>query len=266
MNGSNDDDFQELSSLLFGAKERYSSARATILHTVDAAVAEEANRRFVDWRFTHGGGVGMVRENRGEWLRPPSENSYRSYEDSEQVVCIWHERPDRWREEIQTPDGSTLRCVVFGGANGPRWVYEPPETAIHNPVGVVEWPHEDPRTYLSFMLDPAEELFYYALLDDAIVHRTGRREIVVNREAAEMRVETISWGHPPSIFHGYDAMLEGTTDHMLLVDAEIGTILRVAARLEEREFRVAEVTEISYDEELSEGTFTLDLPGVEFRR
>ena len=25
-----------------------------------------------------------------------------------------------------------LRCVVFGGARGPRWVYEPPETAIHD--------------------------------------------------------------------------------------------------------------------------------------
>jgi hypothetical protein len=51
-----------------------------------------------------------------------------------------------------------------------------------------------------------------------------------------------------------------------LVDAEVGAILRVAARLEGREFYVAEVTEIAYDEELSEDTFRLELPGVEFRR
>jgi hypothetical protein len=42
------DTFQELFGLLFGAKERYLLARATIVHTVYAAVAEEANRCFVD--------------------------------------------------------------------------------------------------------------------------------------------------------------------------------------------------------------------------
>ncbi len=33
------DDFRELSDLLFGAKDRYRSARATISHTVDGTVA-----------------------------------------------------------------------------------------------------------------------------------------------------------------------------------------------------------------------------------
>ena len=88
---------------------------------------------------------------------------------------------------------------------------------------------------------------------------------VAGREAAEERVETISWGYPPSIFHGFWAP-EGTTDHLLLVDAEVGAILRVAARLEDREFYIAEVTEIAYDEQFPEGTFRLELPGVEFER
>jgi len=72
-------------------------------------------------------------------------------------------------------------------------------------------------------------------------------------------------GYPPTIFHDFYAP-EGTTDHLLLVDAEIGVILRVAARLEDREFYVAEVTEIAFDEDFPEGTFRLELPGVEFRR
>jgi hypothetical protein len=33
-----------------------------------------------------------------------------------------------------------------------------------------------------------------------------------------------------------------------------------------REFYVAEVTEIFYDEKFPEDTFRLDLPGVEFKR
>jgi hypothetical protein len=88
---------------------------------------------------------------------------------------------------------------------------------------------------------------------------------VAGREALEVRVGTVSWGYPPRIFRGFYAP-EGTTDHLLLVDAEVGTILRAAARLEGREFWVAEVTEIAYDEEFSEDTFRLQVPGVEFRR
>ena len=54
---------------------------------------------------------------------------------------------------------------------------------------------------------------------------------------------------------------------MLLVDAEVGTILRAAARLEGREFYVAEVMEIAYhDEQFPDDAFRLQLPGVEFLR
>lgn len=261
MAGPNDD-FEEVHGLLFKAEERYGSVFATVVYTVRADVAEEANRRFVDCRFAHGSGLGMVRG--GEWRRPPREDFYRAYEHSERAVRLWHERPDRWREEWHTPDGSMLRCVVFGGARGPRWVYEPPGTAIYDPPGVEEGPRQDPYTALSFMLDPSEDLFSYALIDDATVHKTGRRTTVAGREAVEVRVVTVSWGYPPAIFHGYDASMEGTTDHVLLVDVEVGTLLRVAARLDGREFRVAELTEISYDDRFPEGTFRLELPGVEF--
>lgn len=264
MAGRNDD-FEEIRGLLFRAGERYGSVFAKVARTVHADVAEEANRRFVDWTFAHNGGFGMVRENGGEWRRPPREDFYRAHEDSERVVRLWHERPDRWREEWSTLEGSMLRCVVFGGARGPRWVYEPPGTAIHDAALSEPWPHHDPHTDLSFMIDPSEDPFSYALLDDASVHKTGRRTTVAGREAVEVLVSTISWGYPPDIFRGYNASMEGTTDHLLLVDGEIGTILRVAARLDGREFRVAEVAEISYDQRFPEDAFRLELPGVEFR-
>ncbi len=106
------------------------------------------------------------------------------------------------------------------------------------------------------MLDPAEDLFSYGILDDATV---------AGREAKEVRGATISWGYPPAIFHGYDASIEGTTDHLLLADGETGTLLRVAVRLDGRESRVAEIEEISYNKEFPEGIFRLEMPGVEFR-
>jgi len=260
------DDFRELSGLLFGAKDRYRSARATISYTVDGAVAEESNRRFVDWRFAQPGGSGMGKLRTEEERRAHGpdvpRDFYLTYEDAERVVRLWHERPDRWREERRTPQGALLGCVVAAGRHAPLWMYEPPETAIHVP-SVPE--RRDPDPLLAFMLDPSEEVVYYSLWDDATVRKTGRTTTVAGRGALEVEIGTVSWGYPPKLFRGF-WFPEGTTDHRLLVDAEVGTILRVAARLEGREFWVAEVTEIAYDEEFSEDTFRLEMPGVEFRR
>jgi hypothetical protein len=112
------------------------------------------------------------------------------------------------------------------------------------------------------MLDPSEELFYNSLRDDATVHKMGRMTTVAGREALEVVVGTISWGYPPIVFRDFYAP-RGTTDHLLLVDAEVGVILRAAARLEGTEFYVAEVTEVAYEEEFPDETFRLELPGIE---
>lgn len=98
-----------------------------------------------------------------------------------------------------------VQCSVplCSAARGPRWVYESPETAIHDPASAEEWLNQDPYTDLSFRLVPSEDPFYYALLDDTIVHKTGRRATVAARDAMEVLVETISWGYPPSIFHDF---------------------------------------------------------------
>ena len=260
------DDFQELSELLFGAKDRYRSARATITHTVAGAVAEESNRRFVDWRFAQpgGSGLGILRTEEDRRAHGPDvpRDFYLEYEDVERVVRLWHERPDRWREDWSEAEGTLLRSVVAAGRHAPLWIYEPPHTAIHVP-SIPERRGPDPK--LAFMLDPSEESFYWALADDTTTHKTGRTTAVAGREALEVKIGTVSWGYPPRIFRDFYAP-DGTTDHLLLVDAEVGTILRAAARLEGREFYVAEVTEIAYDEVFPEDTFRLELPGVEFRR
>src|SRR3712207_4460217 len=96
---SRDDDFEEMRGLLFRTGERHASARATVAYTVHVDVADEANRRFVDWSFTHGGGFGMMRETGGPWRRTQREDFYRAHEDSGRRVFLWHEWPDRWREE-----------------------------------------------------------------------------------------------------------------------------------------------------------------------
>jgi hypothetical protein len=167
-----EDDYRELSELLFGARERYRTARATITHTIDGTVAKESNRRFVNWRFAQGNpGMGII----GKPGPPVREDFYHEYEDTEREVCLWHERPDRWREDWIDTEGMMLRCVVAAGRYAPLWIYEPPHTAIHVP-SVPELRTPDPE--LAFMLDPSEESFYHALRDDATVHKTGQRTTV----------------------------------------------------------------------------------------
>ncbi len=90
------DDFEELHEMLSKAKERYRSARATITHTVDGAVAEESKRRFVDWRFAQpgGSGLGILRTEEERRAHGPDtpRDFYLEYEDTERVVRLWHER------------------------------------------------------------------------------------------------------------------------------------------------------------------------------
>lgn len=50
---SHKDDFRGLSGLLFGAKERYHSVRATVRHFRRGGLATEAINRYVEYGFRH---------------------------------------------------------------------------------------------------------------------------------------------------------------------------------------------------------------------
>ena len=69
---------------------------------------------------------------------------------------------------------------MAAGRHAPLWIYEPPDTAIHVP-SVPEVREPDPE--LSFMLDPSEEGFFYALWDEVTVRKTGRKTALAGRDA-----------------------------------------------------------------------------------
>jgi hypothetical protein len=199
---------------------------------------------------------------------PEPEIFYHEYDDSEERIYLWHRVPGLWREEIYDPEGRLKDAEVHGGKNGPRWTFA--KHYLTQEVRAVYMPRiperQETDTRFSFMFDPSETTFSEAFWDGTIVNKTGRELAVAGRGCVEVRAKTVSWGYPPRVFNAFDAFNEGATDHLLLVDAERGTILRVAARLEGREFRVAEATEVAYDGEFREGTFRLELPGVQFRQ
>jgi hypothetical protein len=253
------DDFRELSGLLFGAKDRYRSTRATISYTIVGAVAKESNRRFVDWRFAQANpGMGII-EKPGP---PQREDFYREYEDAERVVSLWHQRPDRWREERRTPQGTLLGCVVAAGRHGPLWMYELAEEAIYVP-SVPE--RRDPDPLLAFMLDPPK--------------RSSTTRCETTRSSAR-RAGGPPWragrrwrrGSRPSLgatrrrFSGATTPPRAPRTTFFSSTRRSGRYFGWPRGSKGREFYVAEVAEIAYDEELPEDTFRLEMPGVEFRR
>lgn len=127
---STNGDERYIHELLSKAPQSYDSARATVLYTLDGDVAREANRSFVDWRFDRGS-PGMQIAGRPGPPRP--QDFYYDYEDRRQWVHLWHQRPDRWREEVRGPDAEIQAAEVYDGREGRRWIYDPPHVAMHVP-------------------------------------------------------------------------------------------------------------------------------------
>jgi hypothetical protein len=243
------DYYQELSGLLFGARERYHSVRATVRHRRRGELATEAINRYVEYGFRHG-----ILSN---FDAPYDVPTYQEYGDLEEISHLWHERPDRWRQEIDLSDGSGTTYRVADG-KGPWWAYSPPDRALYSPTN-------EPREFsadraLSGLLDP------YELRYDELRYRIrgtgsrsfGRGSVAVVRETVE--AEAISWDYAP-----LEPFQEGADNYLLSVDAEVGVILQLASRLRGEEFDVFEVLDIAFDEAFAEGTFRLELQGVEFQ-
>jgi hypothetical protein len=245
------DDARVLSDLLFGARGRYSSVRATVCHFRRGVLATEAINRYVEYGF---------RNNILSNLDPPYfEPRYREYGDLEEVSRLWHERPGRWRQQTDPSDGSGTVYRVADGA-GTWWYFKPPDWADWSPTNGGEF---SPDGELSGLLDPYELRYNeldYRILGTGTPTR-GQGSTVDKRESLEVRAEAVSWDYAP-----LQPFEDGADDYLLSVDAESGIILRLASRLRGEEYDVFEVSEIAFDEKFAEGTFRLELPGVEFER
>jgi hypothetical protein len=104
--------------LMFGAKERYRTARATIREWRDEKTVFEVRERFYAseaYRRTFGHEPGDRKPSRYET------------EEFERVWRVWHEKPDRWRQEAELPGGSGTEYRIIDG--GSFWSYDPQEGA-----------------------------------------------------------------------------------------------------------------------------------------
>jgi hypothetical protein len=234
---------EQILELMFGAKERYHTARATIREWRDEKTAAEVRERFAAseaYRRTFGHGPGDSSPSRYET------------EEFERTWRVWHERPDRWRQEAELPDGSGTEYRVIDGRS--FWYYSP-QDGVH--AATTASGSFGPEFEIAYVFDPesgAPDLCYLEMRIVDRVRHAGREAL---RVEAKMPGE---WEYPP------EPLWWGADDYDLVVDAERGVILHLASRLEGRAFDITEVLDVDFDETFPEGTFTLDLPGVRFDR
>jgi hypothetical protein len=230
---------ERLIDLMFGAKDRYRTARATIREWRDERTADELRERFSETE--------LYRELFGP---PRLQTSPHEGGDFERIWRVWHERPNRWRQEAELPDG-TEYTVIDGGS---FWFHSPHEGAHAATITEGQF---GPEFEIAYVFDPEHGAPDLACLQMRVVDRIRH----AGREA--LRVVAVKPG-------GWETIPEplwwGADDYELVVDAERGTILRLASRLEGRAFDATEVLDICFDEVFPQGTFVLDLPGVEFGR
>lgn len=228
---------------MYGASGQFTTVRATIREWRDEKTVYEVRERMFAsdaYRRTFG---------------PPgsSVNSAHSKrEDFERAWRVWHERPNRWRQEIElSGDSGTEYRIVDGNA---FWSYSPQHGARHAIVERGEFGPEFEIDHVFYPDIPHLEL-------DQLELRPAGRTRMAGREAIRVAaVKHGDWEYPP------EPLWWGADDYELVVDAERGVILRLASRLGGRAFDVTEVLDIAFDETFPEGTFVLDLPGVRFDR
>lgn len=234
---------QEILRFIHGSGGRFVTARATVREWRDEKTAGEVRGRF--------SATEAYRRSFGPPRSRAAEPSQHERGNFERIWRVWHEKPDRWRQEIELSGGSgTEYRVVDGKAT---WIYSP---EIGARAATTEGKF-GPEFEIAYLFDPYGGA---PVLDDLEMRVVGRIR-QAGREAVRVEATMLGeWKYPP------DPLMWGADDYELVVDAERGVILRSASRLGGQAFDIMEILDVGFDEVFPDGTFVLDLPGVEFGR
>jgi len=167
-------------------------------------------------------------------------------EEPEETVVkwqLWQAKPDKIRTEFQVGT-DTVRALLIG----PQWWSWSRSTGLRTNGG-------DPSS--THGAGPAEVLIdtpgLLSFLRLRAVSRTtfmARSAYVVSAEPAPVHMNA-----PPSVLHGLGA---GADRYELVVDAEVGVLLRSQAERGGQPFRVIEVEDFALNEQPDKRLFTSD--------
>ncbi len=171
------------------------------------------------------------------------------YAEREEPWRLWLAPPDRVRAEFLAGD-ETVTAVI----DGDTWWSSSPSYGARTNQG-------DPRH--SHGTGPGEPLVHTAGILPAVRLAIEGTVRVLGRPALGVRATPLPEdpeGHWHGSLHGLGS---GADAYDLIVDAEVGVLLRSEAFLDGEPFKVLEMHEVVFDAELPPETFVLEAPGGE---
>lgn len=213
----------ELLELLWGARERWKTVRATLRYWEDTARRREAWDRL----STQGPPGSLVQFG-------PMVNHESRPRFEVAVRRVWARKPYRWRLEFESSDGTNIFVGDLAWPETP----EAPRTDCVTLPGALSLETIDGTVAYTF--DP------WILVPELEMRVLGRAKHT-GREA--VRVSAVAEAGQSTILGA------GADDYELLVDAKWGVLLRSASRLDGEEFEVTEILDIAFDEDLPEELF-----------
>jgi outer membrane lipoprotein-sorting protein len=222
----------ELLELLYGARDRYGTVRVVLWQWRNERLAADAFERLVPDAPRGGSRVYSIR------VDPLGDDDGSFPEQTEDEVRVWLAGPKRYRSEssgghVSVRDGATL------------W-------SIHEGFGAVEQEAEGTTESWEPLLDPGRLLGALHLRRAGEARAAGRAAIRVSATPRSRHDHAL---HTLGFF--------GADEVELLVDAEVGVVLRVEARGEGAPFAVWDVREIAFDESIPDDLLRLEPPAGE---
>jgi hypothetical protein len=240
---------KEVLELMHSAPERYDSVRAALRYQGDGPTIKTVRDRFL--RSEAG------RRTFGE----PTKGIRHSEPDGPfgWHCRVWLINHHRWRLELDLPGGgmdiaaSTGRMRLVGTPEGPPGTSELWERRIGGdpPSDAPGWlPQPTDTFWTMYPFDPHGvcsldwELERLDLVVEGSVTWAGREAVRI------VGVPVEEWEGPP------EPLWWGADEYEAVVDAERGVLLRLASKLDGKDFDALEVEEIHFDEQFYEEVFT----------
>lgn len=239
---------RELLEPLYTARNHFTTVKVMWSYWYRADIMHEARER---WVAQHApGSVSMLKTKSGKRGRVQTAVTINRQ--------VWWQKPACWRYEEQVEEQKTIikiRCQnrwwIFDSASRKLYTNVLPEQSHQriqkskrSPIPTLEdfiW--DVP------LLDPSFLLFCYDLeVGEDTVH-AGREAIRVRatpRKGREMNRDAFFWA--------------GADEYEFLVDKKQGILLRYAAKLGDREFAVASVKEVVFNEQIPDSVFSFTAP------
>ena len=239
---------EDVLRLMHTAPEHYETVRAALVYRGDGPKIKAMRERYARseaGRRTFGDAPERI-------YHPEPDSAFR-------WQCrVWRVDEHQWRQELKLPDGGTS-IVVSTGRIRPFGTPEgPPGSSEMWELRVGASSHEDdPRWLISstdvfwtmYPFDPAG----VASIDSELARMELSVEEGVSwsgRDAIRLRgVPVEEWDYPP------EPLWWGADEYEAIVDAERGTLLRLASRLDGEDIDALELKEVHFDEPFAEEVF-----------